>query len=162
MTRTTASRAAPHDESGITLVMVLVAVVIIGVLFTAVLGYQSTALTAQTVLTNRRAKDFAADAAIDAGIMRMQKDATIGASSGTVCNTTSATALLTYDDPTAGDVAVTCKMTSATSGSGSMRQVELVATVGGMTIATADVTLYDAPAGSSPSVVSITNWERAE
>jgi Tfp pilus assembly protein PilV len=145
-----------------TLVMVLVAVVIIGVLFTAVLGYQSTALTAQTVLANRRAKDFAADAAIDTGIMRMQKDTTIGASTGTVCNTTTAAAMFTYDDPSAGDVAVTCKMTSATSGAGSVREVEFVATVGGMTIATAGVTVYDAPTGALPSVVSITNWERAE
>ena len=114
-----------------------------------------------TVLSNRRAKDFAADAAIDTGIMRMQKDATIGASTGTVCNTTSAAAMLTYDDPTAGNVALTCKMTSASSGSGSMRQVEFVASVGGMTIATAEVTVYDAPTGSAPSVVSITNWDRA-
>ncbi|MDZ4828395.1 MAG: hypothetical protein SGJ13_18290, partial [Actinomycetota bacterium] len=134
-----------RDERGSTLIMALGAVTFIAITFSAILGYQTTGLKAQTVLAEKRDAEAAADAGLDFGIAQLQANRTL-------CTNPSFAALPSWDDPVAEEVVVQCRLES---GSSSPRVVVLKATAGGFT-ATADVTLYDPPDGlAGPSVVSI-------
>ncbi len=145
-----------RGERGSTLIMALGAVTFIAITFSAILGYQTTGLRAQTVLADKRDAEAAADAGLDFGVAQLQADPSIG-TTGMLCGTTTPVPLEPWPDPVADDVVVRCH---TESGASSPRDVVLEAEADGFT-ATAYVTVYDPPDRTAgPSVVSISKWER--
>ena len=147
-----------HAERGATLVVLLVTIVFVSVMFSALLNYQSTALSAQTALAKRRNLDLAADSALDVGIAQLQKNATWGTASGQCAGTAApGQTMATWRDPDANtDVTVSCYR-EAVSGGTEPRSVHLLARQGTSTIASADVKIYDL---DGQAFVSTTRWER--
>jgi hypothetical protein len=115
------------------------------------------------VLDNKRIDDLAADAALDDAVAQLQINRAAGVSGGAGgCNNSTQATLVTWHDPSAGDIDVQCRIDTTSSVAGYARAVHLEAASGSASITTADVTFYDQPSPSTHTVISITCWNRRQ
>ena len=112
---------ADRNETGITTLIVMVAVIVIATVFSAVLNLQTSTMKGTAEFQAKRDRALAADAAIDASIAQIQSNLQIGvAGTGTDCASSTTSAALSqypaYHDPQFGDMTVRCKSLYAWGG----------------------------------------------